>query len=303
MSKNFKRVVAYMLDMLLVTAIVFALTNIKQINFQLTKHDKASKEYSEIVKKYEKEEAKFNKIKKQYDKDKIKKSEYKKAKEKLDNYKKEYANDIKKYNYKLSKTSTFATIMSMCVVILYFGILQYFMNGQTLGKKLMKIRVVKNKEGKLNILNFILRCIILNGIIANILLVTFVYIFNAGDFYNASYIVSNAQSIVEFIILIMIFMTKDNRGLHDYIASTKVVELDLLGNIIENNEEVEKKDDEAESNSKKIEKTISKEEKIIEAEIEEVKDKKEKKTNNKKNTTNKKKTTNNKNKKNKKEEL
>ena len=64
MSKNFKRIIAYMLDMFLVTAIVFALTNIKQINFQLTKHNKASKEYSEIVKKYEKEEAKFNKVRK-----------------------------------------------------------------------------------------------------------------------------------------------------------------------------------------------------------------------------------------------
>ena len=233
MSKNLKRIIAYMLDMFLVTAIVFALTNIKQINFQLTKHNKASKEYSEIVKKYEKEEAKFNKIKKKYDKDKIKKSEYKKAEKKLESYKKEYAENIKKYNYELTMNSVFPTVMSMCVVILYFGILQYFMNGQTLGKKLMKIRVVKNKEGKLNIVNFILRCIILNGIIANLLIVLFVYIFNANDFYNASYIVSNAQSIVEFIILIMIFMTKDNRGLHDFVASTRVVELDLLGNIIE----------------------------------------------------------------------
>ena len=220
MSKNLKRIIAYMLDMFLVTAIVFALTNIKQINFQLTKHNKASKEYSEIVKKYEKEEAKFNKVKKKYDKDKIKKSEYKKAEKKLESSKKEYAENIKKYNYELTMNSVFPTVMSMCVVILYFGILQYFMNGQTLGKKLMKIRVVKNKEGKLNIVNFILRCIILNGIIANLLIVLFVYIFNANDFYNASYIVSNAQEIVEFIILIMIFMTKDNRGLHDFIAST-----------------------------------------------------------------------------------
>ena len=54
MSKNFKRLVAYMLDMFLVTAIVFALTNIKQINFQLNDHNKISKQYSEVVKKYDK---------------------------------------------------------------------------------------------------------------------------------------------------------------------------------------------------------------------------------------------------------
>ena len=327
MSKNLKRIIAYMLDMFLVTAIVFALTNIKQINFQLTKHNKASKEYSEIVKKYEKEEAKFNKVKKKYDKDKIKKSEYKKAEKKLESYKKEYAENIKKYNYELTMNSVFPTVMSMCVVILYFGILQYFMNGQTLGKKLMKIRVVKNKEGKLNIVNFILRCIILNGIIANLLIVLFVYIFNANDFYNASYIVSNAQSIVEFIILIMIFMTKDNRGLHDFIASTRVVELDALGNIIEEvtedekiketsskEEVVEVEIDEKNIKEKndKINKKIdnNKKTKIIEAKIEEVsgKDKNnkvnnKKTTNVKKSTTKKKKEVSTKNKKNKKEEL
>ena len=292
MSKNLKRIIAYMLDMFLVTAIVFALTNIKQINVQLTKHNKASKEYSEIVKKYEKEEAKFNKIKKQYDKDKIKKSEYKKAEKKLESYKKEYAENIKKYNYELTMNSVFPTVMSMCVVILYFGILQYFMNGQTLGKKLMKIRVVKNKEGKLNIVNFILRCIILNGVIANIIIVIFVKVLSVNDFYNASYIVSNMQSIIELIILIMIFMTADNRGLHDYIANTKIVEIDSSGNIVE-----EQKQDLEEV----------KDDKVIEAEVEEVKESNNKKKvskkalNNKNNKT--KKYNNNKsNKKNKKED-
>ena len=292
MSKNFKRLVAYMLDMFLVTAIVFALTNIKQINFQLNDHNKISKQYSEVVKKYEKEETKFNKVKKKYENKKIKKSEYKEAEKNFDNYKKEYAKDIKKYNYKLSNSSILATIMSISVVVLYFGVLQYFMHGQTLGKKLLKIKVIKNKEGNLSILNFILRCIILNGVIANIIIVIFVKVLSVNDFYNASYIVSNMQSIIELIILIMIFMTADNRGLHDYIANTKIVEIDSSGNIVE-----EQKQDLEEV----------KDDKVIEAEVEEVKESNNKKKvskkalNNKNNKT--KKYNNNKsNKKNKKED-
>ena len=292
MSKNLKRIIAYMLDMFLVTAIVFALTNIKQINFQLNDHNKISKQYSEVVKKYEKEETKFNKVKKKYENKKIKKSEYKEAEKNFDNYKKEYAKDIKKYNYKLSNSSILATIMSISVVVLYFGVLQYFMHGQTLGKKLLKIKVIKNKEGNLSILNFILRCIILNGVIANIIIVIFVKVLSVNDFYNASYIVSNMQSIIELIILIMIFMTADNRGLHDYIANTKIVEIDSSGNIVE-----EQKQDLEEV----------KDDKVIEAEVEEVKESNNKKKvskkalNNKNNKT--KKYNNNKsNKKNKKED-
>ena len=289
-SKNFKRIVAYMLDMFLVTAIVFALTNIKQVNFQLDSHDKVAKEYSEIAKKYEKQEKKFNKVKKKYEKKKVSKSEYKESEKEFKKQKKEYAENIKKYNYKLSKTSVFSTVMSMLVVVIYFGFFQYFMGGQTLGKKLMKIKVVKNKPGELNVFHFILRCIILNGVIANLLLVIFVYIFSAGDFYNIAYIVSNCQSIIEFIIIIMVFMTSDNRGLHDYIANTKVVELDALGNIIVENKVEEVKEAEIIDEQDEY-KSIKEEVKKIETK------------NNKKSSGKKKKEVNVKNKKNKKEEL
>ena len=107
------------------------------------------------------------------------------------------------------------------------------MGGQTLGKKLMHLKVVKNKEGNLNILNYLIRCVILNGVIANVALLICVGIFNAGDFYNANYIITNAQSVLEIIILIMIFMTADGRGLHDYLAQTKVIEIDKEGKEVE----------------------------------------------------------------------
>ena len=111
------------------------------------------------------------------------------------------------------------------------------MGGQTIGKKLLKLRVVKNKEGSLNILNYLIRCAILNGAIINILLIVFVNMFNTNNFYTANYIISNIQSIIEILILIMVFMTNDSRGLHDYIAGTKVVEIDVLGEEVNNKKE------------------------------------------------------------------
>ena len=40
MNKNFKRILAYMIDMVIVSIIVYGLTNIKQINFQLENYKK-----------------------------------------------------------------------------------------------------------------------------------------------------------------------------------------------------------------------------------------------------------------------
>ena len=240
MNVRFKRITAYVIDMLIVSVVVFGLTNIKQINYQYDNHEKVSSEYEKYVKKYEKLEDKYNDAKDDYKDKKITKEKYSKIKNEYKDYKSGYERNIKKFNYDLSRNSVIATIISIAVIIAYFGIFQYSMGGQTIGKKILKLKVVNNKEGSLNILNYLIRCAILNGVIINILLIVFVNIFNANSFYTANYVVSNIQSIVEILILIMIFMTSDARGLHDYIAGTKVVEIDSTEcDIINDSEEVE----------------------------------------------------------------
>ena len=242
MNVRFKRIAAYFIDMIIVSVVVFGLTNIKQINYQYDNHEKVSSEYEKYVKKYEKLEDKYNDAKDDYKDKKITKEKYSKIKNEYNDYKSGYERNIKKFNYDLSRNSVIATIISIAVIIAYFGIFQYSLGGQTIGKKLLKLKVVKNKEGSLNIFNYFVRCAILNGVIINILLIVFVNMFNTNNFYTANYIISNIQSIIEILILIMVFMTNDSRGLHDYIAGTKVVELDPLGNEIKKGkEEVEKK--------------------------------------------------------------
>ena len=234
MNVRFKRIAAYFIDMIVVSVVVFGLTNIKQINYQYDNHEKVSKEYQKYIDKYEKLEDKYEDAKDDYKDKKITKEEYNEIKSSYNDYKKGYEKQIKKFNYDLSKNSVISTIISIAIVIAYFGIFQFSLGGQTIGKKLMKLKVVKNKEGELNILNYLIRCLILNGVIINALLIIFVSIFKANDFYTANYIISNIQSIVEILILIMVFMTNDSRGLHDYIAGTKVIDINAVGEEINN---------------------------------------------------------------------
>ena len=225
MNTRFKRIAAYFIDMVIVSVVVFGLTNIKQINYQYDNHEKVAKEYQVYVDKYEKLENKYENAKEKYKDKKITKKKYNEIKNSYNDYKKGYEKQIKKFNYEISKNSVISTIISIAIVIAYFGIFQFSMNGQTVGKKLMKLKVVKNKEGELTIFNYLIRCAILNGVIINLALIIFVNIFSANDFYMANYVVSNIQSIVEILILIMIFMTSDARGLHDYLAGTKVIDI------------------------------------------------------------------------------
>lgn len=233
MNKNLKRVIAYMIDTILISIIAFALTNVKQINFQLDNYNKNYEAYEKVAEKYQDLEDEYEEAKEDYEEEEITKKEYKKIKKEYEDYEDTYTKSVKKYNYELSKNLIVSTLISIALIIAYFGIFQYSMNGQTLGKKLMKLRVVKNKEGNLNILNYVIRCVILNGVIFNAILIICVYLFNYKDFYTANYIVSNVSSIVEILILMMVFMNKDGRGLHDYLAGTRVIEIDNEGREIE----------------------------------------------------------------------
>ena len=45
MKTRFKRIAAYMIDMIIVSIVVFGLSNVKQINYQYDNHEKVSSEY------------------------------------------------------------------------------------------------------------------------------------------------------------------------------------------------------------------------------------------------------------------
>lgn len=110
-------------------------------------------------------------------------------------------------------------------IIDYFIIIPYFQNGQTFGKKLLKIRVVKEK-GKLTILDLIIRTIINEKLLTLIIALGVVYLTKAA-LYNT--IVSSLNMVQGGLIIAsigMILFRKDRLGLQDIITKTKVVRED-----------------------------------------------------------------------------
>ena len=196
MDISLKRILAYVIDTIFIVLITTLINNITFINPKLNDYNKHYDEYIKIQEDYKNKEI---------DKDK-------------------YDIEIKEYNYILTKEGLISSIITISSLIIYFGILPYFLKGQTLGKKALHIKIVSNKDKQLNIGNYLLRMVILNNIIFRILNVSGVYFLNKNSFYIYSSVISYIESLIETIIIFMVILRKDNRGLHDMISGTKVIE-------------------------------------------------------------------------------
>lgn len=212
-----KRFVAYAIDILIVSMISSLITSNTLINKDFKKYMDTYEKYEEIVDKYEDDKEALQET---LEYEAITDDEYDVKLEKLnDSFNKDNVN----YNYKLIKLSIVSTIVSMLVILLYFVVIQYYFNGQTVGKKIMKLRVVSNSSKKLNILNYLFRSLILNSVLINTLSIIMVIVLSKNDYLIYNEIIYVVNYIIEMAIIFMMGFNKDNRGLQDYIANTKVV--------------------------------------------------------------------------------
>ncbi len=216
MDLTLKRVMAYLMDFLFITILVSFIVNIKIINPYLDKYRETYDKYNKLI---------------------IDVNE-----NKLDTESDEYKTKMVDLTYDLNKYRVVSASISSILFLGYFGALQYILNGQTLGKKIMKIKVTSVSDKKLTILNFLTRSVILNNILFSIILIVGVYVFNKNNYYNLSLIITYIELLVMSLIVFMIVLRKDNRGLHELITNTKVVAVDENSDvvIIENPKNVEK---------------------------------------------------------------
>ena len=270
-----KRILAYLIDMMLVTILSSCLSTLPMINMNYNEYENKVEKYEDKIEPYIDFIEDF---KEEYEDKKIDKKEYEKFQEEyieiidLAKYyedeeitKKEYDEiyDIvySKYNevyqdsnYELMKINYIPSIITIICTLLYFVVFGYFCNGQTFGKKMLQIQVVSKENKKANILKLLLRTVVLTGIITNSLNLILLFVINKGAYLLANEYITMASGIIEMTILFMVLYRKDKRGLHDMIAGTKVIDLNanyshskvIEAEIIEEKEEKEKLDKEQE---------------------------------------------------------
>lgn len=136
---------------------------------------------------------------------------------------KEYTDIVLEDNYNISKGTVLISLTSIIIYILYFVVYQVYNNGQTVGKKLMKIKVKSITDELLSINTMLFRALIIYGIAANIINLILILLLKKELYLSISNTINIIQSLIVIISVFMILFSKQKRGIHDIITKTEVV--------------------------------------------------------------------------------
>ena len=136
----------------------------------------------------------------------------------------EFVDEYQDLYYKNKKDTMTQSAITLTITIAYFVIFQYMNKGQTIGKKILHLRVVDNNTEKpLSIFKGLIRSLLIWNILSGTLGIVLIYILNKESYITSYLIISSIESIFIFITAMFTLYRKDNRGLHDIIINSKVI--------------------------------------------------------------------------------
>lgn len=197
MKLKIKRFIAFIIDIFIVSIISETLSSINFINIYKEDYKEKYYEYEKIYDSFLEEEISIN----------------------------EYNEKVIYYNFELSKLSSISNTIYMIIFLSYFVGINCLYEGQTIGKKIMNIKIVSENNIKINGWIYLLRTLLITGIFSTFLLTISTIILNKETYYSFSYIIGLIQYIFQLVVCISILLNKNGKGLHDVICKTKVVEL------------------------------------------------------------------------------
>ncbi len=193
----YQRFFAYILDMFIVSMFASLLA---QPFIDVKSTEKLTKEATEIIEKYDKKKISA----------------------------KTYIYQTLDLNYQMAKNNGVYSLITMAILILYFIVFQFYNKGQTIGKKIMNIAVVKYDRTTLTINDLIFRSLIVNSIFLDMLTFALMVFANRDVYGFGTIFLELIQYAVLIAIFLMVTLRKDGRGLHDFAANTIVVRKDIL---------------------------------------------------------------------------
>ena len=133
-----------------------------------------------------------------------------------------YINHYATIVHAMDKENVLRVILNILFILIYFVLLPYYWDGKTVGMRLCRIRIVKEKE-KLSLSDLTIRSLIINGVACTLLALCFIYL--VGDM--PYFILSTIFGFVQFLLVIlsgfMVIYRHDKKGIHDLFSHTKVV--------------------------------------------------------------------------------
>ena len=201
---NFRRVLAYLLDIMLVSIISSMFASIELLNPYLNKQQEITSEYTEKINDYMNDEN-------QIDINEFTSSDF-----------------MKDYTYDFSHYSMYESIISLVFTILYFVVFQYYNNGKTVGKALFDIVVVDKEKKKVSIKQLLLRSLVIHSLLTSIISLIGIITLNKESYLTLSYIIAFVEMGIMIACIILFIFREDKRLVHDLFAGTRVISCDEL---------------------------------------------------------------------------
>ncbi len=136
----------------------------------------------------------------------------------------EYINQLVDINYDIAKQTGIITLVSIAISLLYYVLYVYKNDGQSIGKKIMRIKIKKkdkNKELTMNDLLF--RTMILQGTLVSIIGFCTILFLDKDTYLATNSLLNLIQYSILIISFFLVAFTKEKQGLHDMVAKTEVV--------------------------------------------------------------------------------
>lgn len=188
----YKRLVAYTIDMFIVGLVI----SIISYNFDTTRLEKLSDKSIKLMNSFTNGDISSDK------------------------YFSEYADIL----YKMNKANVNSNLLGLVIYVGYFILFQFFNGGATIGKKLLKIKVVSQGGGEVSLWQMVVRTSIINGIVPLALSLILVFTTSGLVFLTLSSIVGLFENIFVIICVFMLLYKSNCLALHDIMSKSVVIE-------------------------------------------------------------------------------
>ena len=136
-----------------------------------------------------------------------------------------YTVQLNELAYQKAKLDGISNIIVILISVLNFIVYQGITKGQTIGKKLLKIKIIKINGNELTFNDLIFRNLLNNFIFFDILLAVFALIGRKTYIYGYKSI-NIIETILIIVSVFMIVIRKDGRSIMDLLTNTMVVKVE-----------------------------------------------------------------------------
>lgn len=135
-----------------------------------------------------------------------------------------YYNRYSTVVHSVDKENILYSIMDAIYILIYFVIIPTFAHGKTLGKKIFNIKVVKTDKSKLTCDDLLMRSMVVNGLLYLLFSLVAVFVFSDIIYFAIEIILGIMQTFLLITSVFMVIYRKDDKGLQDLLAKTRVVD-------------------------------------------------------------------------------